>query len=142
MSEEAREEEEEEEGRKEGRDALKTRTHTSESGGEITIPKYPNSDNFRMIFPVTSWYVVHPGISHTSWYLVLHGISYFLVLRTLDIWYLVVSGILCFRTPWFLASRTSWYLLSRNSWYLVVLPGISHLLVSRTSWYLILPDIA
>ena len=38
--------------------------------------------NFNLIFHVTSWDVVDPGISRTSWYLVLLGISYFLVFHT------------------------------------------------------------
>ena len=95
-------------------------------------------------------YIVRPVIpyffvSRASWYLVLPCIPYFL-----DIWYLVVFGIFCVRTPCFLVSHTSLYLVllavsdflvSRTSWYLTH-PGIAYFLVSRNFYYLARPGIS
>ena len=89
-------------------------------------------------------YFVRPGISY---FLASRPSSYFVLLH---IWYLVVSGILCFRIPCFLVSRTSWYfgilgishfLVFRISWYRVLL-GLPQILISRASWHLVLPDIS
>ena len=101
----------------------------------ITIPKYPNSDNFNLIFHVLLWYVVYPVIFRMSWYLMLLGISYSLVFRTS--WYLALSGLWDLVFPYPVLPRISYILVFRLSWYRVLLmfavSNILRVLVSRTS---------